>query len=293
MGKPNRRISSGLWAWMISLGLHGILLGGFALVRVPSGISEVRVDRGAIVSLEAVCRVIESEPIAPKPTLRPILSENPRSTPSSDSAPPVPTDIPVSSPDAVTFSEDLIGASANFFGSRLAADRICFVTDCSGSMFGRMGLVRDQLTRTIKTLSANQFFSVLFFREGQMILESGSGSLQRASASSRQKAIRLIESVRPGGRTEALSALQRAMELRTPGGEKVELIYFLTDGFDLDEAGAVFFLHQAETLRKKLAPEVIINTIGFWTEPEDRRILEVLAVQTGGIFISVESGAEE
>lgn len=293
MGKPNHRISSGLWAWMISLGLHGVLLGGFALMRIPSEISEVRGDRGAVVSLEAVSRVIDSEPIAPKPALRPILSENPRSNPSAVSAPPVPTDIPMSSPDAVTFSEDLIGPSADFFGSRLAADRICFVTDCSGSMFGRMGLVRGQLTRTIGNLSANQFFSVLFFREGQIILESGSGSLQRASASSKQKAIRLIESVRPGGRTEALSALQRAMELRTPGGERVELIYFLTDGFDLDESGAAFFLHQAETLRKKLAPGVIIHTIGFWTEPEDRRILELLAAQTGGTFIPVESGAEE
>ncbi len=292
MGKPNSATSTGLWAWMISLGLHGILLGGFAMVRVPTAVREVPEGRGAVVSLEAVSRVIEAEPIAPKPILKPILSDRAQASLPADSMPPVPTDLPMSA-QIGDFSEELIGPAADFFGGPLAAGRICFVTDCSGSMFGRMGLVRDQLRQAIENLAPNQFFSVIFFREGETILESGSGSLVRAGATWKEKAIGLVESVRPGGTTAALPALRRAMELRTPGGQGAELIYFLTDGFDLDEPGAAAFLHEALTLRKKLAPGAVIHTIGFWTEPEDRRILETLAAQTGGLFIPVESAEEE
>jgi hypothetical protein len=292
MGRANNATSSGVWAWVISLGLHGILLGGFAVVRVPTAVREVPEGRGAVVSLEVVSRVIGTEPITPKPTLRPILSESPRADLSASPMPQVPTDLP-GSPQNGVFSEELTGPSVDFFGGPLAAGRICFVTDCSGSMFGRMGLVRDQLRQAIENLAPNQFFSVLFFREGQTLLESGSGSLVRAGAASKRKAIDLVESIRPGGATAALPALRRAMELQTPGGQKAELIYFLTDGFDLDEAGAVRFLREVLGMRKKLAPYSVIHTIGFWTEPEDRRILETLAAQTGGIFIPVESKEEE
>jgi hypothetical protein len=292
MGRSNNATLRSVWAWLISLGLHGILLGGFALVRLPTAGRDVREGRGAVVSLEAVRRVIEAEPVVPKPTLRPILSDNAEANLSWRSMPEVPADLPVSG-EAVDLSEELIHPSGTFFGGPLAAERICFVTDCSGSMFGRMGLVRAQLEQAIENLASNQFFSVLFFREGETILESGSGFLVRAGRESKQKALELVESIRPVGPTAALPALRRAMELRTPGGQGAELIYFLTDGFDLDDAGAARFVREVLGMRKKLAPQTVIHTIGFWTDPGDRRILEILAAQTGGIFIPVESVEEE
>ena len=45
---------------------------------------------------------------------------------------------------------------------------------------------------------------------------------------------------------------------------------------------------QIEKTRKELAPRAVIHTIGFWTEQADRWILETIASQSGGIFISVE-----
>jgi hypothetical protein len=61
----------------------------------------------------------------------------------------------------------------------------------------------------------------------------------------------------------------------------------------LDETGAAGFIREVLALRKKLAPESVIHTIGFWADPEGCQILEILAAQTGGIFIPVDSAEEE
>lgn len=293
MRKPNRGTSMKTWAWMVSFGIHAILLGAFAFVRLHAAVSHPPADSAAFVSVEPASRVIRAETIAPKPKLRPIVSERPRVDLPSSSKPKPPADIPLHDSVPAVLSEDLISPSLDFFGNRSAAKRICFVVDCSGSMFGRMGLVREQLIKTVDKLAPDQFFSILFFQEGDTHLESGSGFLQRATGSSKQKALDLIHSVLPSGKTEALGALRRAMELRTPGGEGPEVIYFLTDGFELEESGAVLFVRQVEKMRKELAPGTMIHTIGLWTEQKDRWILETLASESGGSFISRESGQEQ
>ncbi len=65
-------------------------------------------------------------------------------------------------------------------------------------------------------------------------------------------------------------------------------IYFLTDGFDLEQAGVEGFARRIENLRKTLAPRTKINTIGFRTEQTDLQILRDIAVASGGQFTSVE-----
>jgi len=281
-----------LGAWGISVGFHALLLGVFAGVRLHSAGAEVAPDSAAFVSLDQVRRVIEAEPVTAKPKLRPIVFESPRpELPESERAPDA-ADLPQTESPAWVLSDELIRSSVNFFGSRSRAERICFVVDCSASMFGRMGLVRRQLREAVEKLNPDQFFSVLFYLDGQTLVESGSGFLQRASAVSKQKALELIESVLPKGQTEPLGALRKAMGLRTPGGQAPDVIYFLTDGFELDASGAVLFAGQVEKMRKELAPRTAIHTIGFWMEPEDRLILEMLASESGGRFISVESGQD-
>jgi hypothetical protein len=78
------------------------------------------------------------------------------------------------------------------------------------------------------------------------------------------------------------------MSLRTPAGQAPDLIYFLTDGFDLDSEGASDFLEQADAMRKHMAPQAVLHTIGFWTAPADCQILQELADRSGGTFTSVE-----
>ncbi len=78
------------------------------------------------------------------------------------------------------------------------------------------------------------------------------------------------------------------MQIRDYSGNTCGLIYFLSDGFDLTQAGTETFAQQVEKLRKRLAPSVIINTIGFWTQTGDREILENVAKQSGGEFVHVQ-----
>lgn len=279
----------GLGCWTLSAGVHAVCLGSLAFVYVPAGSQPASAGAGAFLSNQVVGRVLEAEPTAPKPHLKPLRAQRPfpsavqkgtfaAAEERAEEGPIIPT----------TLSGDLIEPSVSFFGARCAAGRICFVVDCSGSMFGRMGLVRRQLIEAVHRLTPDQFFSIVFFGGTGEYLETGAGGLRRASPSAKQEAIRLIESVRPAGRTDALSAMAKAMSLRTPAGQGPDLIYFLTDGFDLDSEGASDFLERAEAMRKHMAPQAVLHTIGFWTAPADCQILQQLADRSGGTFTSVE-----
>jgi len=280
----------GLGCWAVSAAVHAVCLGSLAFVYAPAGSQPAEAGAGAFSSNQAVGRVLEVEPTAPKPRLKPLRAQRPlpsavqkgtfaaAAEERAEKGPIVPT----------TLSEDLIEPAVNFFGARRAAGRICFVVDCSGSMFGRMGLVRRQLIEAVHRLTPDQFFSIVFFGGTGEYFETGAGGLRRASPSAKQEAIRLIVSVRPGGRTDAMSALAKAMALRTPAGQGPDLIYFLTDGFDLDSEGAFDFLEQADAMRKQMAPQAVLHTIGFWTAPVDCQVLQHLADRSGGTFTSVE-----
>ena len=236
MKKRGGRWLWGLGCWAVSAAVHAVCLGSLAFVHFPSGGLQGSGGSGAFLSNQAVGRVLEVEPTAPKPRLKPLRAQRPlpsavqkgtfaaAAEERAEKGPIVPTPL----------SEDLIDPAVNFFGARRAAGRICFVVDCSGSMFGRMGLVRRQLIEAVHRLTPDQFFSIVFFGGTREYFETGAGGLRRASLSAKQEAIRLIKSVRPGGRTDALSALAKALSLRTPAGQGPDLIYFLTDGFDLD-----------------------------------------------------------
>ncbi|HOQ03846.1 MAG TPA: VWA domain-containing protein [Anaerohalosphaeraceae bacterium] len=292
-GMTNRmsRWFGGLGCWILSAGVHAVCLGALAFVRFPSGGTSDRPGSGAFSSIETPAAVRIRELTAPKPQVKPLTSERLLS-PSAERKPhpevrPEPTRNPSFSIPS-HLSEELVRPLVNFFGNRSAAGRICFVVDCSGSMFGRMGLVRRQLAEAVSRLTPDQFFSVLFFGGNGRILELGRGELLRAVPAAKQDAIQLAESVRPEGRTDALSALARAMSLRTSDGRGPDLIYFLTDGFDLDKEGTASLAEQAEELRRKLAPQAVIHTIAFWASPMDRQVLEIIAQRSGGSFTCVD-----
>ena len=48
------------------------------------------------------------------------------------------------------------------------------------------------------------------------------------------------------------------------------------------------FLETADAMRKQMAPQAVRHTIGFWTAPADRQILQQMAERSGGTFTSVE-----
>ena len=174
-----------------------------------------------------------------------------------------------------------------FFGQKSIVSRVCYVVDCSGSMYGRMYQVKDQLKKSILKLNSRQGFSVVFFMEGQTVLTSGGDTLTPATAGTKSTALELIESVRPSGSTDAGHALEAAMQLKDTSGKGAEVVYFLTDGFDLDSASSRLFVEKVNRLRSKHAPGTVLHTIGFGPQPRDRQMLKHLAQNTGGAFIEI------
>ncbi|MBC02518.1 MAG: hypothetical protein CMJ34_04330 [Phycisphaerae bacterium] len=95
-----------------------------------------------------------------------------------------------------------------------AATRIVFVVDASGSMIGAFPAVVKQVERTLRQLESRQSFSVLLFREGEMLEVPGRGGrLRPASPQAIDEAIVWMESRTPRGRSDPSAALRRAFNL--------------------------------------------------------------------------------
>lgn len=174
-----------------------------------------------------------------------------------------------------------------FFGTSTRNRKMVFVVDVSGSMLGFLGQVKEQLKESISLLAADNYFYIIFFGNDG-ITELGNGKLIRASGNAKKKAYSFIDSVKAGGKTNALDAVERAMRIKDSSHKAAEQIFFLTDGFDMEgEYREQFFVH-LKNLRKTLAPNTRFNTIGFWMEDEDRQLLARMASETGGSFTYVE-----
>jgi Mg-chelatase subunit ChlD len=279
---------------MASLALHTGILAVFTGVQLSQGGQEARPER-SVAAMQAIERVTEQ----PKPVPRvkpieippvpvdepePVLVKKARPEPAAEWRAPVEAAETTAAPATVQAA----ACEVEFFGQRSAVQQVCYVVDCTGSMHGRMYLVKEQLRQSILKLTSDQAFSIVFFRSGDQVLLSGSGRLERATASSKSAALNLIQSVRPEGTADVLHALETAMRLKGPDGRGAEAFYFLTDGFDLDSTGWQGFVKNVHTLRRKLAPRAALHTIGFSPLALDRRMLQTLAQSTGGDYVEVE-----
>jgi hypothetical protein len=168
-----------------------------------------------------------------------------------------------------------------FFGSETYERKICYIVDCSGSMQGMMGQVKQQLKDSIKHLVTDQYFYIIFFGDGKLF-EFGDGKLVRASEKNRISAYSFIDSIRASGRTNAFKALERAVQIEDGSNMKASVFYFLTDGFELSNDESESLYKQASGLIKRFAFGSKINTIGFWPTEQDRSILRVISSLTGG-----------
>jgi hypothetical protein len=181
---------------------------------------------------------------------------------------------------------DLAGR-VGLFGSFSEQRKVCYLVDCSGSMRGVFGRVREELKESIGNLQADEHFYIIFFG-GDSLFEFGDGRLVRAGLKARSSAERFIDSVRPAGQTNALAALERAVQIRDGRGEGSSVIYFLTDGFELAKENEGKFLQEAGDLLGRFVPVAMVNVIGFWPQGGDRKMLQAMAKQGGGEFVLIE-----
>ena len=173
-----------------------------------------------------------------------------------------------------------------FFSNTGGQRKVCYLVDCSGSMQGIFTQVREKLKDSIAALQPDQYFYVIFFGDGKLY-EIGDGKLLRATPKAKAAANDFVDSVRPAGRTNAVAALERVVEIQDGKGISPSLAYFLTDGFELSGEDTAAFPRRIANLLEKWAPEMKINTIAFLPQADDRIMLETIARQSGGEFLCI------
>jgi hypothetical protein len=298
MGNINRGGSIRYWALIVSLALHTGALAVFTGVKLSGGSYKAPTGKPSL-TLRAIERVAERP--KPMPRVVPIVPPAPEN-PKTQEPPLVASTVeePIAAPLPLpehTQTAEAVGTmpvepsrphdEVEFFGQKSIVEQVCYVVDCSGSMYGRMYLVKDQLKQSILNLNSDQAFCIVFFMEGRQVMMSGAGRLELATAAAKSQALKLIASIRPGGRTDAAHALEMAMRLKGADGRGPEVLYFLTDGFDLDASGSQNFMQSVERLRQTLVPKAVMHTIAFSPPSQDRRMLRTLAENTGGGFVEV------
>jgi Mg-chelatase subunit ChlD len=279
------------WAWGISLGLHIVLLCALAATTLSRSKAEAQsvVPQANIRATAAM--LADAEPVGPKPKIRAgregrvaeAASGRTWSLKSEEPAERIDAGAPQEAA-AVTRTQAGSGtgrtAAIRFFESATRDTKVVFVVDASGSMIEHWRKVQRELESSIEQLDAQYCFAIIMFNKTLTMFEDGKAV--RATTAKKKEAIAFIKAMRPGGPTNARVALERAFAVRDETGKKPGTIYFLTDGFDLDEKGAEALSRQIAERRRELAEATKINTIGFYSEEIDVPILESIARESGG-----------
>jgi hypothetical protein len=301
-----RRGSVAFWAWIGSIAVHLVVLTVFGFIKFSQPKNHLQELPIPTAKVSRVKKLIEASPIIPKPKIKKPLREEPAGSVNTPSVKLSTERIVESAKLENQDSESLAKPSGSgsfdtlsdskvlpkkieFFGSSTESRKVCFLVDCSGSMQDVFRPVQKKVKESIGDLQADQYFYIIFFG-GDRLFETGDGRLVRAREESKSRAYEFIDSIRPAGRTNALAALERAVQIRDEAGAGPSVIYFLTDGFELTNDGAQEFSRKVSELRKRFAPTVRINTIGFWPQLSDRRMLEVIAEQSGGECVFINDG---
>jgi Mg-chelatase subunit ChlD len=290
--------SLSLWTYAVSVCLHAAVLLPLALVSPGTAAPRAADPVTPTAKVEAVRNSLKESTLLPKPrvisaaaaaSVSPALPEVSREAAAAprqnEAIKPIVRESQPDSRQSASARPRYVAPQVEFFGSRLGERKVCFVVDASGSMLALFPTVRSHLADSVQGLQADQYFNIIFFNS--KLYESTPGTLTRASSSARTAAISFISSVQSAGSTNPLAAIERAMRCRDASGDAPAVIYFLTDGFDLAPSATDDLPAAIESLRKRLAPAVKINTIGFMTQPHDSSVLQKLAKQTGGEYVSV------
>ncbi len=143
-----------------------------------------------------------------------------------------------SDPSQPGFFMALISPKVDLKAEEIAARRITFVIDTSGSMMGdRMSLARDSLKYCVQRLNPRDEFNVVRFSTD---VESLFDTPQAASAGNVKKALDFVAGLEAIGGTAIDEALVRALKDGANRGERSHMVMFITDGHptvgDTDEA---------------------------------------------------------
>jgi len=299
-----RRRSVRYWAWSVSITVHLIVLLILAVTQLSQPKVQARRQPGPTARINRVKEFIQTANVIPKPKIKRHFQNH---VAKNEKKTLLTSQIFDSPGPGFQDTSDLMKSSSlindfstsgsppkgiEFFGSWTDQRKICYLVDCSGSMQGMFGRVREKLADSVGSLQQDQYFSIIFFGAGRLY-EFNSGHLVRATQKNKSGAYDFIGSVQAAGQTNATEALERAVKIRDSSGLAAQVIYFLTDGFELTGKNEGTFSLKAANLLNSLAPGTIINTIGFWPSEEDRQMLEAIAGQSGGKAVFIVDGVHE
>lgn len=296
-----RKSGVAFWAWVISIAAHLLALAVFGFVKFSQPRAQFSERPTPAAKVSQIKKLMQTAAIIPKPKIKSSSIKHVTAKQESkyeisevfSTLKPGSLDLQdltrsKNSRDEILISSGTISPKGiEFFGSWTNERKVCYVVDCSGSMKGILGRVQRQLKSSVASLEPDQYFYIIFFGSDRLF-EFGDGHLVRATKQSKSASYSFIDLVEPVGQTNAMAALERAVQIRDSRGLSPSVIYFLTDGFELAGEDTHRFLQKVENLLERSAPATLINTIGFWPQDDDREMLKAIAAQTGGKFIFVK-----
>jgi hypothetical protein len=305
-GMVKKRRGVKFYALAISVCAHIVGLSVFAAVKMTQT-PAAPLQPAAVVSINQARQLAQEAPVTPKPKVitplgrdskiirkneLPIIAhQNPEPITQFLQPASVQNQQVIKPQTEQPANVEQAAAQVEFFGSPSVGRRICYVVDCSGSMQGLWERVKAELVDSIGQLQQDQYFCVIVFGAGS-ILETNGGKMARAANSVKNESYNFINSLNPAGSTNALAALQQSIRVRDATGQSPNVIYFLTDGFELSEQDGLRFAHQVMTMLRSFAPKTQINTIGLWPSETDKSTLETIAIQSGGKFTLIGNMGE-
>ena len=310
MVSNSRRGNVAFWAWAVSIAVHLTVLTVFGLFKLSPSNAPGEQPATPTAGISQVKKLIQTALIIPKPKIKSPVKSRPGglvaerlggpASPHFAVPPsgPSPSDLPKLAKPAGSMRDFspagamILPAGIEFFGSWTDQRKVCYLVDCSGSMQGIFGRVREELAESIRNLQPDQYFYIIFFG-GDRLFEFGDGRLVRATPQAKSAACDFVDSIQPAGRTNALAALERTVQIRDDSGNSAAVVYFLTDGFELTGEDTHRFGQKIANLLRRFAPTTRINTIGFWPAGQDRQLLETIAKQSGGEFVSVAEDSSQ
>ncbi|MFK7851084.1 MAG: vWA domain-containing protein [Akkermansiaceae bacterium] len=329
--KRNSTIASGVIS-ILFLAIVGLALGFFLLPNIikesPTIVTyNAKVTEEDTPEVKKVNTAVQRKPSAPAPTSARVIT----TTSASATSIPVP-DVPVAT-ESVDFGdgEDFGtgwgdglgfggGGGATFFNQSVAASRIAYVIDYSGSMNGgKDDLMRKELTKSIGGLKGGTQFQMIFFagpawiagdkavakgsegsvkasKGGKTYKWTGKGAHNWKPVGKRQKAewlsmtgnqmaksLKVIKESKLIWGTDWTNPLEMAFEMEP----SPQIIFFMTDG---STGGDMMKLTDSLASKAK-RKGIIVNCVALM-EPKAEEPMLNLAKKTGGAFTIVEKGGK-
>lgn len=183
----------------------------------------------------------------------------------------------------------------SFYGVKSAGNNFVFIVDASRSMQdGKFDAARKELEYTLRQLSPEQSFYIVFFNDDAYRMHFADellpvDGLVPATSGNIDRAAKWMESFKVDRRTNPFDAVKFAVSL------KPDAIYILSDGKFTDQGRTARFLRNYNVIKDEqlgYRARVVVNTIAFWRR-DGEETMKAIAKANRGTYRFVPSVLEQ